>query len=648
MISNCYLSAVIKHWLIALFILLLHYSVKAPVYAEALAGRQGSTDKQDQRVIDSLKSLIETAEYACPGPCPGDTSICHAYITWGEQVYLSNPDTAMLLFHKVREIAEKNLDDSQFNGLPASGGQAGALEKKYILYLAEALNNIGYLYMNQGDIPKALDYHFKSLKMREEIGNSPDPRTTRAGKNGIAESLNNIALIYNKQGDIPKALEYFHKSLKIREELGNKEGIAIALNNIGSIYENQGDIPTALEYNHKSLKIYEQIGNSPDPSTARKGKEGIANSLNNIGFIYYNQDDLPSALEYFHESLKIMEEIGDKKGIATSLNNIGSIYNQQGDAFNALEYYRKSLKVYEGIGHKKGMTTALNNIGLIYDIKGDIQKALEYYKKSLKIRQEIGYKSGIAASLNKIGLIELRQASAPSFANASQGKKATAYRQTFAEATAYRQGALARALKNGNRGLLIAREIGSPHLISLHSGLLCKVAKKQAILTSDPAFRQAKYKEALEMYELHILMRDSIKNEETQKATIRQQTKYEFEKAQLIKEQEEKEKARLKAEVTNRRNNLQHSVILIAILVLFGGVLFMGFVNVSERMAEGIIFFSFLILFEFLLVLADPYIDRWSSGAPGIKLLFNAAIAALIFPAHAFFESKLKSRLVKK
>ena len=55
-----------------------------------------------------------------------------------------------------------------------------------------------------------------------------------------------------------------------------------------------------------------------------------------------------------------------------------------------------------------------------------------------------------------------------------------------------------------------------------------------------------------------------------------------------------------------------------------------------------------LILFEFLLVLADPYIDKWSGGAPGIKLLFNAGIAALIFPAHAFFETKLKGRLVKR
>ena len=153
--------------------------------------------------------------------------------------------------------------------------------------------------------------------------------------------------------------------------------------------------------------------------------------------------------------------------------------------------------------------------------------------------------------------------------------------------------------------------------------------------------------QALGMYELHIKMSDSLNNEAIHKATIRQQTKYEFEKAQLVKEQKEREARRLEQEVRSRRDNLQYSVILIAILTLFGGVLALGFINVSEKMAEGVIFFSFLILFEFLLVLADPYIDNWSGGAPGFKLLFNAGIAALIFPAHAFFESKLKKRLVR-
>jgi len=498
--------------IISLFILLLSYSLKA----------------QDQRTVDSLKSVIEAAKH--------NTSVCNAYLSWGEEVYMSNPDTAVILFHKARETAERNL----------AAGPPPALEKKYLSSLADALNNIGYIYMNQGDIPKALEFYHKSLKIEEELGN----------KKGIATSLNNIGAIYNSQGDIPKALEYYHKSLKIREEIGYKQGMATSLNNIGYIHNNQGDIPKALEYFHKSLKIYEEIGY----------KEGIAYSLNNIGAIYDSQGDIPKSLEFYHKSLKVQEEIGDKQGIATSLNNIGYVYSSQGDIPNALEYYHKSLKIQKEIGDKKGIANSLHNIG------------------SLELVQE----------------------------------------------------ALARALKNGTQGLLIAREIGSPDLISANSGLLSEVAKKQG-----------NYQEALEMYELHIQMRDSIKNEATQKATIRQQTKYEFEKAQLIKEQEEKEAERIQTEATSRRDNLQYSVILIAILVLFGGVLALGFINVSERMAEGIIFFSFLILFEFLLVLADPYIDGWSGGAPGIKLLFNAGIAALIFPLHSLFEAKLKKRLAR-
>jgi len=46
------------------------------------------------------------------------------------------------------------------------------------------------------------------------------------------------------------------------------------------------------------------------------------------------------------------------------------------------------------------------------------------------------------------------------------------------------------------------------------------------------------------------------------------------------------------------------------------------------------------------LVLLDPYIEQYSSGAPAIKLGFNAVLAALIFPLHSFFENKLKNRII--
>ena len=318
---------------------------------------------QDERAIDSLKSVIEEAKH--------DTLVCSAYLSWGMEFYLNSPDTALVLWQKAHEIAKDNLAQGP-SSLPDR--QAGALEKKYLSSLADALNNIGYIYHNQGDITKALEYFHKSSKILEEIGN----------KKGIASSLTNIGVIYYNQGDIAKGLEYFHKSLKIQEEtrlpdgqVGDKKGMASSLNNIGGIYENQGDIPKALEYFHKSLKIREEIGN----------KIGIAISLNNIGYIYKNQgvasteasakeELLNKALEYYHKSLIIKKEIGDKKGIANSLNNIGRIYDDQGDAPQALEYFHKSLMLREEIGDKRGIAYSLDNIGGIELNQGKLTTAL--------------------------------------------------------------------------------------------------------------------------------------------------------------------------------------------------------------------------------------------------------------------------------
>lgn len=91
--------------------------------------------------------------------------------------------------------------------------------------LAGTLDNIGVVYNSQSDMALALQYHHKSLKLSEEIGN----------KYGIAQSLNNIGIIYQIQDDMPIALSYFQKSLQLREEIRDKQGLAYTLINIGFI-----------------------------------------------------------------------------------------------------------------------------------------------------------------------------------------------------------------------------------------------------------------------------------------------------------------------------------------------------------------------------------------------------------------------------
>jgi len=306
------------------------------------------------------------------------------------------------------------------------------------------------------------------------------------------------------------------------------------------------------------------------------------------------------------EALSIAEANEWQFGIAKSMDRLGSFYGLKGDYSTALDYYFNALKIYEELGRKSGIAINLGNIGIVYDELADYPRALEYYFKAQKMNEELGDKNGIAANLGNIGRL---------YTGIGEFEKAE---------------------KTLQKALALSKDIGAKEILKYQYEFLSELYDT----TNRPA-------QAFEAYKLYIIYRDSIANEENTKAQTRTEMKYEYEKAELVKEQKEREAARIKAEILSRRDNLQYSIVLICLLVIGVLVAMLGKLALPVRMAEGLIFFSFLILFEFILVLADPYIEVWSSGAPGIKLLFNAGIAALIFPLHAFFEKILKHRLIK-
>ncbi|MBN4081768.1 hypothetical protein JYU23_01425, partial [bacterium AH-315-C07] len=66
------------------------------------------------------------------------------------------------------------------------------------------------------------------------------------------------------------------------------------------------------------------------------------------------------------------------------------------------------------------------------------------------------------------------------------------------------------------------------------------------------------------------------------------------------------------------------------------------------RAIEGFVFFAFLLFFEFMLVLLDPFIEQWTGGEPMWKLVMNAGLAAIIFPLHSELGGYLKRKIIKK
>ena len=435
----------------------------------------------------------------------------------------------------------------------------------------------------------------------------------------VASSYNNLGVINQNYGNDSIALNYFQKALYYFEKNQDLSNTSAAYTNIGYIYIQQGNIIKALQFWGKSLEIDEKIGDN----------EGLANTLLNIGSIYEKQGDTSQAMDFYFKAYYLLEKMDDKMGLAYATNNIGILYSnlsyksKESNNRDSLQnltilYFEKSLNYATTINNKKMISLVLSNLGnFMYrnalnenktNIKDSLlEQSLNYQYKALQLREEISEKLGVSNSLISIGQV------------------------------LYQQNKLSDAKSNGLKSLKIAKELGYPLQIKNSSYLLYDIAKKEN-----------NWVEALKMYELAVLYKDSILNSENKKAVLMQQTKYEFEKEQILKIQHEKEILELAEAQKERKNNLQYSIIFIVILVVFALVLNVGYINVSPLFAEGLIFFAFLIFFEFCLVLLDPYIDEWSNGEPIYKLIFNGILASAIFPLHAFFERRLKNRLIKR
>jgi nucleoside phosphorylase len=195
---------------------------------------------------------------------------------------------------------------------------------------AVALGHLGLCYETLGDIPKAIEYHERSLAINEKLGRLE----------GQARQLGNLGLCYLTLGDIPKVIEYHERSLAIHEKLGLLEGQAAALGNLGVCYLTLGHILKAIEYHERSLAIAQQLGHL----------ESQASELGNLGLCYQTLGDIPKAIEYHERSLAIEERLGRLEGQASDLGNLGLCHEQLGEPATAKDLFTRAGALFRRMG----------------------------------------------------------------------------------------------------------------------------------------------------------------------------------------------------------------------------------------------------------------------------------------------------------
>ena len=449
---------------------------------------------------------------------------------------------------------------------------------------------------------KGIEYGEIALEISQEID----------WLNGISLSYGSIGSNYWVKSDLQKALSYYEKKLEIVLELGKELSIAKTYGNIGSIHQNMSNYPKALEYSFKSLEIKEKLGN----------KSGIANSLNSIGVIYNIQDEYDKALEYFQKSLKVKEELNDKPAIAGILSNIGAVYHIKNDYDKALETYLRSLEINEEIGNNRGTARTLNFIGVLYNYKSDYINSYRYHQRALELYSNLGNLIGIAASHNHLGQILF---------DLSQDGIEINPKTTNEFISSNKKRNLKNAIINFNKSLEVYEEAG---IVSDRSDLYLDLADAYR-------FNNEPIKEAKSLRQ-HLILKDSVFNQDKAKEI----GKLEAEREQLEKEYDQKEQARIEKEKISRRNQIQYSAISIVTILVFAFIFYLTRKNVSFGAIDTLTFVAFLLLYEFILVITEPWVDEWTNEIPVYKLLFNIALAIVLIPLQKI-ENRIKDKSKK-
>lgn len=226
---------------------------------------------------------------------------------------------------------------------------------------------LGILHRRINKLQEAIEYHFESLKIAEQLGN----------KGKISAAYFSIGDVYYIMEQWDKCLEYYDKSLQIDLELNDSSGIASNYLNMGIVNTHiKNKSIEALQYYNRALNIYRHIGND----------DGVSMVLNNIGIVYLDLEEYDKALKYLFESYEMDKKAGKIEGIAYSLNSIGDVYFKMGLYHKAIEYQFQALEMTKELYLKQIIFKSLSEI---YEKMKDFKNSLQYFKLHTALKDSV-------------------------------------------------------------------------------------------------------------------------------------------------------------------------------------------------------------------------------------------------------------------
>jgi len=407
-----------------------------------------------------------------------------------------NPDIAIIMSHQSM-FASRKLD--------------------YKKGIADASLALGMAYLakyNPGD--SAFFYNAQALSLYEETED----------RAGMGRACYGLSYVYSFRGDVPSSEQYANRALRCFEEAGDNRGIINTLNVLSYHARQRQDLEAAKGFLERAV------------ATAREVRDTLplADATNSLGNLYKEMALFSQAIDSYFEALELWEAKSDTAGMSIAYGSIGLAYFYQKDYDRALEFCRKHLLLSEKRSDLWEVSKICNTIAQVHNARGVSDSALVYLRKSLLLNRQMNYPTGEASSCYNIAstLLYMSQPDsaywymkqAMDLVTGTGTPVPPEYYVTLANIE-QSLGKYSQAMANGTRAYSFGKEKGLPLTVS-----------DASLLLSDLYFRTGRKDKAYEYLREHMLLRDSISNDEFLKQVTRMELQYNYDKKQEAAEYE--------------------------------------------------------------------------------------------------------------
>ncbi|WP_372645919.1 tetratricopeptide repeat protein, partial [Ancylomarina sp.] len=246
-------------------------------------------------------------------------------------------------------------------------------DKPYFISRSHIL--IGLIYADKSEIDKTILHYKKAIGFAQQH-DIPNHEAIAYNEEFASNQLGNI---YMDQGNLQKALQAFLNANTIIEENNFNDLRLNTLINISNVYSADEQWENSLTKLNEALTL------------ALENKDIYSQSIinNNLGTIYEALKDYNKALIYYLRSLELQKSVDITFGLATNYHNLGSINYELGDYEQAIYFLNTSLAIAQENNSKIDSIYNYEYLTKVYIKKKEFGKAANFLSKAKTLAKEL-------------------------------------------------------------------------------------------------------------------------------------------------------------------------------------------------------------------------------------------------------------------